>query len=63
MPDSTLTIMSNIRALVLHSQIVNLFANRDGHGVFADCGWRLFAIRQEMHLEGQPAQIYQSGGL
>ncbi len=58
MPVSTLTIMSNIRTLVLYSQIVNLFANRAGHGVFADSGRRANAVRQEMLLAGQPAQIY-----
>ena len=52
MPVSTLTIMSNIRTLVLYSQIVNLFANRAGHGVFADSGRRANAVRQEMLLAG-----------
>ena len=57
MPVSTLTIMSNIRTLVLHSQIVNLLANRDRDGVFADSGFVTYGIQQNL-LTGQNLAIF-----
>ena len=59
MPVSTLTIMSNIRTLVLHSQIVNLLANHDWHGVFADSGFVTMGVQQILLTGREPRHFHQ----